>query len=137
MLFRSSQVFSSVYTTSTSTWSDPASVADLETFTSRPHHQSLSLFTNGAGDAGIAINHVKTEGATKADDVHDVIVRRYNASEGWLSSTTVGSGCTGSLRECTRRPRGAILDSGEAAVVFIDQDENDYYRLKATTFSAE
>ncbi len=121
------------------TWSTPKTLTADTAYINRQPFESFSLFGNGRGDAAIAVSMIATESETdRYKDVRKVLVARYQVLEGWLPSQTFGNGCQPAdadhVAYCTRRPQGAILDSGETTVVFQDQDGSGYYRLRSVSF---
>jgi len=138
-----STVFYSVYDTDTDTWSDAESIAGMsESYTAEPHHQSVKLFTNGDGQVGIAVSLIYEDSSTgivEADNARKVLVSRYADGYGWITPETLGDGCdptTGpaQLANCSRPPTGVVFPSGDAIVLFPDQDSAGNVHLSYVEF---
>ncbi len=137
-----SRIYSATYDLDTSSWSDPEWVGEWEdSFTHHLALSGLSLKGRLNGNAVLALNWAEEDGATVADDIRKTLVSRFAWEEGWMPIQVLGDGCgrfilsgVTNTRECAQSPAVALSDSGDALVVFSDQDDGGLFRLKASAF---
>lgn|GEM_PF-3435958 len=136
------RLYSAVYDHSLGSWREPEWIGELEeSFSSRVKYSGLVLKAQPNGNAVLAVNRVLLAGEQTSDDIRDVLVSRFHINEGWMPLKEFGDGCgrfiiagVNPTRECTQPPAVALTRSGDAAVVFADQDESGLFRLKAAVF---
>ena len=121
------QVYSSTYTTF-SGWQAPLGATFGYDNQASYAFSSLSTYGNGNFNAGIAVRY--NDGSHLFE-----LVARYQTNVGWLPSSIVGNGCTVSTTSpCNHRSIGVIFPSGNAAVVFPDQDPSGTFRVAGVEF---
>jgi hypothetical protein len=136
------RLYSAVYEHALGVWREPEWIGELEeSFSARIKYSGLVLKAQPNGNAVLALNRVLLEGEQASEDIRDVLVSRFHINEGWMPLKELGDGCgrfiidgVNSTRECTQPPSLALTRSGDAAVVFADQDESGLFRLKASVF---
>lgn len=149
------QLYSNLYDPALGGWQGASSIDGTEDSFSAthntPHAQILSVFGNGDGNAGYALNKIHTTdaiggthpgGATEmypeTAQVRVLEVNRWQEDEGWLGATSyadnpcfnlydaaspsLADDASGSGADCTHRPVGVILPSGRTFVFFQAQD---------------
>ncbi len=145
------QVLTSVYSLDSDTWSTAIALVE-RVYENRPSIENLTLISNHGGDVVLAVRFVATEdttvtGVTAADSAQDLrrtLAFRYQAELGWLSGQSLGQGCTpkvtglpadaSRIGECTLPAKAVLLPSGNALVVFQDQDASGRTRPAAAEF---
>jgi hypothetical protein len=123
---------------------------DSDSYTTVAHAQTLTAFSNGQGNAGIAVTTIVATAATSIypEDAHvrSIAVNRWQEDVGWTGmnnfgpviegglSTTPGTTCfnllegtraadgSGDGDDCNHPPVGVILPSGTSLVFFQAQD---------------
>jgi hypothetical protein len=134
-------LYISYYDAENDEWFSTTSLVELE-YENRSRVESLTLASNHSGDLVLAARFVSVEdtagGSGTWDDRRRTLVYRYNSQLGWLSGQIVGQGClpavTQRLGECTQPAQAVILPSGNALVVFPDQDPSGLTRPAASEF---
>ena len=127
-----SQLFSAVYNSWQDEWSQAEPIGEERAYSVLPAHYGFSLFANQDDNAGVAINRVDAD----TGQVHTLEVARFHEAAGWQEFNEFGAGCDASvsLRQCSMTPQGAILNTGQTVVAFVDQDEEGVFRLMGVNF---
>lgn len=132
-------IYTALYDLEEDTWSEAVVLAELD-YVVRPRVESLTLVGNHTGDLVLAARFVSVQdtAGTTEDDQRRTMAWRYNSQLGWLSSQVVGQGCKPAdatrLGECTQPVQAALLPSGNALIVFPDQDPSGLTRPAASEF---
>jgi hypothetical protein len=151
------QLFSALYTPATG-WAPAAAIPGTHDFYSTtPHPQGLSVYGNGDGNAGFALNMIYTTDAigpnaavlpeiyAESAQARVTMVGRWQQDNGWLAPATVGNVCylpamAAADGRCSHRPKGVMFPSGNTVVLYMDRDNYvnapsvGNYRLMATEF---
>lgn len=133
-----SALFSSLYTPDDG-WSEPELIDRIENSTG-PAYFTPVLYADDSGHAGIAVRYFSDWVTSVANSITRMKVGRYHVDRGWKALETVGSQCTAAgssgtfYTGCHMPPKGVVLPSGRAVVVFQEQDGDGRYRLMATEF---
>jgi hypothetical protein len=150
------QLYSNLYDPSSGGWQGASAIdGTRDSFSAtqgRPHAQGLTVFGNGDGNAGYALNKIHTsddiggthDGGSEPDvypedaQVRVLEANRWQENTGWLGATTfydftcfnlldsaspwLAATSSGAGTDCARRPVGVILPSGDTFVFFQAQD---------------
>ena len=131
------QLYSNLYDPANGGWQGAELVGSSDTYTTRPHPQLLTVFGNGDGNAGYALNKIYVNGTLfpETAGVRVTELNRWQEDDDWVGAETfTGTTCFNSLTssgatagsgngaDCTHRPVGVMLPSGVSFVFFQAQD---------------
>ncbi len=132
-------LYAALYDAELDEWSEAVALVEL-TYAVHSRIESLTLVGNHTGDLVLAARYISVENTSgnTEDDKRRTMAWRYNSSLGWLSGQVLGQGCLPSaasrIGECTQPVQAVILPSGNALIVFPDQDPSGITRPAASEF---
>jgi len=126
-------------------WQASTLVDQTFSWTRRPNIEGFSLFSNGAGGAGIAFHHLSTQSSNTTvaidQDIRTLRVGRYRFGSGWGDFASADRPCApgdspaapwdGRRAGCSQRPVGVLLPSGEAVIL---HPVSEGFRIRISAF---